>query len=228
MTHLRVLFSFLAVIVASVHAREARAGLINATNYSLTQITGSYAWGQTDWNDVAGQGFVNNGTDLAKVQTLMSDGYANSPPGGTVNGVYNWLPGGFHALEFQFNGGQQYTLDQLTFISSRSYGPGTPISVDYSLGGGPWITAVATTSGALGISTGSANTYVLNLGGVVADAFRFTTNGGDQVSLHEISIFGSPAAVPEPASLAIFGFLTVSVIGYVGLRGPKKRICPIA
>jgi hypothetical protein len=190
----------------------ASAQIIPSGEYSLTSITGSYAWGQTDWNDATCLGYVDNVADLATVETLLSDGYtaqsANSPCGANpiANGIYNWDPAGFHALEFDMVGGANYTLNQLNFMSSRSYSGTTPITVDYAVDGGPWTTAVATTSGTIGITTGAANTYSLSLGGVVADRFRFTTTDGDQVSLHEISIEGV-------AELAITSIPTLSEVG---------------
>jgi hypothetical protein len=155
----------------------------------LTSIVGSYAWGCTDWNGESTLGYVNNVSDLGTVEELLCDGYEFQPSGcSTPNGIYNWETPGLHALEFAFNGGTNYTLNSLSFISSRSYGTSTPISIEYSVDEGSWIEAASTTSGDLGITSGDAETYTINLGGVIADRFRYTTNGGEQVSIHEISI----------------------------------------
>lgn len=216
----RVTKMAVACVVLIAAAGQVQAGIISISEYSLTEITGVYAWGQTDWNDVVSSGSVNNVTDLGAVESLMSDGYTFSPSGGTINGIYNWPIGGFHALTFGFNGGTDFILDSLSFISSRNYGD-TPITVDYMLDGGGWITAASTTSDTLGITTGSANTYMISLGGIQADAFRFTTNSGRQVSLHEISVEGAAATVPEPSSLALFG-ICVCVAG-VGAARRRRR-----
>lgn len=197
-----LLFSFSATTVS--------AAPISSGAYSLTAIVGSYAWGCTDWNAADPLGYVDNIADIGTVQALLSDGYVFQPQGCTSNpnGIYNWDPvlegAGLHVLEFDFNGGTNYLLNSLSFISSRSYSDGTPISIEYALDGGAWIVAASTTSGGLGITTGDANTYVISLGGVLADRFRFVTNGGDQVSVHEIIIDGMAPAVPGTAGNPIF------------------------
>jgi len=180
-------FIFLLLFVFSPVSTSADT--LPCSEYTLTAIVGSYAWGCTDWNAVSTLGYVNNVSDLGTVEALLCDGYEFQPDECSVtNGIYNWETPGLHALEFAFNGGTNYTLNTLSFISSRSYEDGTPISIEYAVDGGSWIEAASTTSGALGIITGDANTYTINLGGVIADRFRYIINGGEQVSIHEIII----------------------------------------
>jgi len=201
------------------------SAIVPDSQYSLTAIIGSYAWGQRDHNDVSGLGYVDNVADRATVESLMSDGYTEvSPP--LFNGIYNWEPDGLHALEFAFNSGTNYSLNSLSFTSSRNYDNNTPISIEYAVDGSGWIVAASTTSGTLGIITGPVNTYTINLGGVIADRIRFVTNGGEQVSLHEIIIDGEKQgvlAVPTMTNWGIIIYMILTGIGVVYYLRRKNR-----
>ena len=155
----------------------------------------------------------------------MSDGYTEvSQP--LFNGIYNWDPAGLHALEFAFNGGTNYSLNSLSFMSSRSFANPTPISVEYAVDGSGWIVAASTTSGTLGIITGPVNTYTINLGGIVADRVRFVTDGGDQVSLHEIIIDGErqgALSVPAMTEGGMIVYMMLAGIGVVYFLRRKNR-----
>jgi hypothetical protein len=196
-----VLLSFSPIVSAQV---------IPADQYSLTALVGEFSWGYTDWNaHCSGTGLINNVTDLSAVETILSDGYADDfrtvcPATPPFNGIYNWPnPSNPATYEFAIAGGTNAILDELRFISSRSYNSSTSITVQYSLDGGPWTTAATTTAGTLGIVTGSAATYSLPLGGVQADRFRLTLQG-DQVSVHEIIVLGQGRlAVPALGSWGV-------------------------
>ena len=201
-------------------ATQASAVSISPGAYTMTGIVGTYTYGQTDLNYGVP---VANVADLGLVEGMMSDGY-HSPVNGGENeypsdiGIYNFPAAGLHALEFAMNGGQDYNLDSLSFISTRSFSDATPIQVDMALDGGGWVLAAATTSGALGIVTGTDAVYTIALGGVQADRFRLTTGGGGQLSIHEIIVGGEiitpddpgdPGVIPEPLTV-------VAVLGSMG------------
>jgi hypothetical protein len=196
----------------------ASADVISASTYSLTKLTGNFNYGYTDWN---GGSVVNNSAQLNRVEGILSDGYvANTTRKGTVNGIYSGYPDAANTIEFSFDGGVDYKLDSLTFLSSRSYSDATTVGLQYALNGGNWVTAMNTTAGALGITTGDAYNYTLNFGGVTADAFRLVLNG-DQISFHEISVDGAlkvaPAVVPEPTTVALLG------LGLLGFAASRRK-----
>jgi hypothetical protein len=207
--------------IALCAAVDVAAAPIAASTYSLTGLTGTFEYGRTDWNGLSDVGYVNDTTDISRVQTILSDGYTamSSGQNGQVNAIYSGYPGGENTIAFAFNSGMDYVLNSLTFLSSRSYASNTTIVLEYALNGGAWQTTASTTTGALGISTGNANNYTLNFGGVTADAFRLVLNGS-QISFHEISLDGAAAAVPEPTTIALLG---LGLLGFaVTRRKPAK------
>jgi len=229
MNHFRRILSGLCILLVS---QFSFAQLIPSSEYSLTELTASWVWGDTDFNaHCSGSGLIDNVADLAAVDDMLSNGYVDMPAncGGPFNGIYPWPdPDDFHTIEFAMDGGTNVIINQLSFISSRSYSDATDITVDYAIDGGPWITAIATTSGAMGITTGAANTYTLDLGNVDADRFRITT-AGDQVAFHEVMIDGDSAGsgptVPIP-TLSGWALILLSLlfIGVAWSRTSGRRI----
>ncbi|WP_426111340.1 PEP-CTERM sorting domain-containing protein [Massilia sp. PWRC2] len=213
------LFNAFVIAAALGLAAQAGASTIDSSSYSLTSLTGTFALGRTDWNAVGEFGSLNNTTQLAQVQTLLSDGYTPMTSSQTgYNGLYSGYPSNANTIEFAFNGGADYLLNSLTFLASRSYSSTTSVVLEYALNGGAWQTAASTTTGALGITTGAANNYLLNFGGVTADAFRLSLNGS-QISFHEISVDGT-TAVPEPGSVALLG------LGLMGALVARRKSKP--
>ena len=178
----------------------AQAAPVLTSAYSLTGLTGNWTYGRTNWNAFAEFGNLNNVTDLSTVESLLDGPYVplTSAQTGLRNGIYNWpLPSN---TSMTFTLSQIHTLNTLTFLSSRSNSGFTPVVLEYALGGGPWLLAQATTTGALGVTTGAANPYTLNFGGVVADQFRVSLStlvSGDQLSFHTISVDGASLSTPE-------------------------------
>jgi hypothetical protein len=223
----RKMKKFAFVVTATIcllNSTASLAALISPIEYNLTGLTGNFAYGRTDYNAYGESATFNldNVSSLSTVETLLSDGYV--PMGyipGQKNGIYSGYPStGFHSIEFAFNNGTDYLLNSFSFLSSRAYTSSTNIQLEYALNGQPWQIASSTTSGALGITTGNANSYTLDFGGILADSFRLTLNSGGQVSFHEVSIDGSKAtAVPEPATLALFG---LGLLGFVAGRRKAK------
>jgi hypothetical protein len=162
LTHpVRSLFTHTVGIVFAVLASTTIAAPIPTTDYALSEITGSFAWGFRDNNNVSASGYVNNATDLGVVATMMQDGLdfgthsgnSSGPGPNNTHGVYDGDGNAAGGLEFA-SGVGTLTLDSLTFHSSRSYSGGTIVEVDVRSGGGGWTNVVSTTSGALGIITG--------------------------------------------------------------------------
>lgn len=210
-------YSLVALLLATTSLVQAE--VVSPSDYSLTSISGTWAYGQTDWNDVGGAGAVNNAADVATVNGLLSDGYVPSASGGTVNGIYSAYPGfEIDVLTFAFAGGIDHVLSSLSFLSSRSYEDDTTLIFEYALNGSGWMAGASTTSGALGISTGAANWYTLFSGNITADAFRLTFVSGDQVSLHEIKLEGESSAPGVPEAGSTMGLFGLAVAGVALLR----------
>jgi hypothetical protein len=188
----------LALCVGNVYGTVLPPG----SGYNLTQINGSFAKGYTDWNDEACAGYINNVTEIGYVQTLLSDGYTFSPGGcfgGTVNGIYNWPPT-YHNLTFTTVSGP-IAFTSVSFMTTRNYDGATQLGVDY-WNGSAWVNAVTTTSGALGIGTGSIQTITITLPSTVtASQFRFFWNGGNQVNMHEFWINSTCLPTSSTATL---------------------------
>ena len=234
--------SLVAVICGLVMAAAAIAAPIPPASYTMS-LEGPWVWGWTDWNAVSCFGQMDNNADRARAEMLMSDGYVDNfntscdLPVDTTNGLYNWedvveadpdaanQPGQPEAasnacMVFDMNGGVEATVDSIDFISSRSYGDSTEVTVEYAMDGGPWTEALSTTSGDLGITTGPGNTYTLNLGGVTGDAFRLCALGaaGDQISFHEVT-FDGVAGVPSMPPLGMLALIAVLLtLGFMVLR----------
>jgi len=192
-------------------------------NYELTQIDGSWAWGNTQWNAVSLYGYVNNSTDVAQVDAIFHSPYVYQAPDTQINGIYNW-PAGTATLAFAVEGRNTATLNPLSVLPSRSYGGDTLVSLDYSTDhGATWTTALSSTTGAINwypVGTAGTQTEIVNLsfGGVSGNAFKLSFTGS-QISIHSLSVDGSTAVVPEPEGYA----LMLAGLGIVGLMAQRRR-----
>ncbi|GIW97409.1 MAG: hypothetical protein KatS3mg111_0742 [Pirellulaceae bacterium] len=227
----KLLISCFTVLLA-IPTQSSLAGLVDTSEYSLTQIEGVWSFGSTNRSNNAE---VDNVHDLSSVNNLMSDGYTDlyDNTGTAENGIYTYDPDNkgiyYGRLTFSFNGGNDFQLETLDFISSRAFSASTQVILEYQLDGGGWQNAVTTTTEDLGMHPLLSNafsspppagtTFTLNFGSVLADQFRLTFDGGNQVSIHEVSVFGSAiTAVPEPSSVVLSGLLVT--VGLFRRRRP--------
>jgi hypothetical protein len=206
-----------AAFAGSMLVGGARADVID---YNLLSISGSWAWGDTQWNNVSGAGYVNNGADVGTVNSIFHSPYVYQSPGSsTSNAIYNW-PAGTASLTFAVVGGSA-TLDSLSILSSRSYSSATAISLLSSNdGGATWTTDLTSTTGALGWNdVGTAGTLtetiLLPFGGVQGNEFQFVVSG-DQINIHTLTLNGSASAVPEASTwvMMLAGFAGLGFLGY--------------
>ncbi|WP_417672310.1 Ig-like domain-containing protein [Roseibium sp.] len=158
------------------------------TDFQVTSMTGRYQWGFTDWNALYPFGNLNNSTDLDAVTDILTDGYQYAPRGGSdfslVNGVYNY-PGPVNTMTFDLEG-DATLVDTFSFISSRSYSSSTVIEIEGLNENGIWESLFTSTTGAIGVTTGNARAYELDVTDMVTDEIRLTITGA-QVSLHEVA-----------------------------------------
>ena len=137
-------------VLAILMSSASYAGVIEVTDYRLTAINGNFSYGRTDWNANFEFGVLNNISDLSEVETLLSDGYTelSGSATGKTNSIYSSFQlNDFHSLEFSLM--DDYILESFSFLSSRSYNDLTALSLEYSLGGDAWQSAISTTSGVL-------------------------------------------------------------------------------
>jgi len=208
------------LIAIAVLASLAGVASAASVDYSVTGLSGTWAFGNTEWNGYDTLGNLNNTTDVGTVNEMLHSPYAYSAPGSAdVNGIYNYPSNA--SIVFSTSGAT--TFGSLTVLSSRSYAPWTTIQVDYSNDGGlTWLQALNTTTGALGwvdVGTGGSATesVTMNLGGVQGDELRLTANG-TQISLHTVSIDGV-SAVPEPSAMAML----LASLGVIGFAAKRRR-----
>lgn len=210
------------IAVALIASFGAMAHAENVS-YDLTQLDGSWAWGNTQWNLADSIGYVNNATDVAAVDAIFKSPYVYQQPDAAINGIYNW-PYGTASLSFEVDGGSNTVLNSLSVLSSRSYSSDTSVSLSYSDDHGvTWTSVLNTTTGALGwidVGTAGTTTETINLsfGGVTGNAFKLSFTGS-QISIHSVSVDGIKAVVPEPEGYA----LMLAGLGIVGLVMNRRR-----
>ncbi len=183
--------------------------LLPGSLYNLTALTGSWGWGVSDWHSNI---ILDNATEIAAVETILSDGYVfidPSTPTPPYNGIYSGYPTPISQMEFTSNSGP-IEFDSFSFISTRNNSNATTITIEYRTGGGAWNTVASTTSGALGITTGGANTYTIPFAAITADQFRVTTNL-NQISFHDVWINGSAASAITIAQTGTSGLTSGDV-----------------
>lgn len=218
--------SFESKLAVALLASCAALAHAESLNYELTQIEGSWAWGNTQWNTFSTDGYVDNSTDVGQVDAIFHSPYVYQAPYTEINGVYNW-PTGTATLAFSVNDGNTATLSTLSVLSSRSYSDDTLVSLDYSTDhGATWRTALNTTTGELGwlyVGTAGTKTETINLsfGGVLGNAFKLSFTGV-QISIHSLSVDGSAAVVPEPEGNALV-LAGLGIVGLMSLRGRQAK-----
>jgi len=199
------------------------AGIINSADYELTNIDGSFTWGNTNWNLAGSKGYVDNTADLSEIDTLLSDGYEfSSGNTGKVNGIYNWSTFGYHAFTYNFV--ETTTFSGLDLLISRNYSLLTPFFAEV-FDGNNWTTLVSGTTGDLGLTLSIMNNQAttqnvsVDFGSVTGNAIRFGYNNGSQIALHEVTFNGnvSTTSVPEPSTFAIFA------LGMIGLASRRYK-----
>jgi hypothetical protein len=208
------------LIAIAVLAGLAKVACAASVDYSVTGLSGTWAYGNTEWNGYGSLGNLDNTTQVGTVDALLHSAYTYSAPNSAAtNGIYNFPSSA--AIVFSTAG--MTTFDSLTVLSSRSYSPTTTIRVDYSNDGGlTWLQALNTSTGALGwvdVGTGGSatETITMALGGVQGDELRFSANGS-QISLHTVSIDGV-SVVPEPSATAML----VASLGLIGFAAKRRR-----
>jgi VCBS repeat-containing protein len=157
---------------------------------TVVNMVGNFQYGYTDWNAAATFGHIDASTDMATVTRILNDGYEFAPRGATdpdlINGIYNFGNSGPAYLDFDLGG--VTIVETFSLISSRNYSNSTEITI---LGRDPvsaaWLELFNATTGAIGITTGSARAYNLDVTDAAVDAMRFQITG-DQVSLHEVAV----------------------------------------
>jgi hypothetical protein len=226
------LFNIILTTVLLVVSSLSSAGIIDSDKYSLTDIDGSFTWGNTNWNLAGTTGYVNNNNDITQVDTLLSDGYVYSTGNNEqVNGIYNWSTAGYHAFTFNFY--EETTFNGLDLLISRNNSLLTPFFAEI-FDGNNWSNLVSSTTGDLGLTLRPRNqkditqTLSLDFGSVTGSAIRFGYNNGDQIGLHEVTFNGdiselafsdAISKVPEPSTFAI---LALGLIGLTSSRFKKK------
>jgi len=204
----------------------AQSSFAAGVDFDVSSLSGSWSWGDTQWNDVFNAGFVNDTADLSTVNSILHGAYAYTPAGAKPNALYNWDGGQEQSASVTFALANATTFSNLSILSSRSYSSATQVLVDYSANGGhTWTNAVTTTTGALGwadVGTLSTQTEALNiaLGGVVGDELRLTVDG-DQINLHTVAINGitNVSTVPE----ANASILMLAGLGVLAAKIARRR-----
>lgn len=159
--------------------------------FSVTELTGAWQWGFTDWNAWSEFGDLDNVADLAEATRILTNGYTYAEPEGTdfelVNGLYNW-PGPTNSMTLHFNEGPML-VDTFNFISSRAYDDSNTITIE-GFNGSVWTELGSASAEDLGIETGPAAAYEIDLDDAVVSDIRVTIVGpytDSQISLHEIA-----------------------------------------
>jgi len=176
-------------IQITVNGTNEPVAVVVAPAFAATAMTGQWQWGFTNWNALSPFGNLNDATALSEVTRILTNGYTYEPAGGTslalVNGIYNY-PGPVNTLDLTFSAGATL-VKTFDFVSSRSSSTSTVIKIEgKDAATGVWSVLGNTTAGALGVSTGVANAYEVDVVDAVVSQVRITLTGS-QLSLHEIA-----------------------------------------
>ncbi|MGJ8569716.1 MAG: tandem-95 repeat protein [Hoeflea sp.] len=182
-------------------------------SYSVYSLSGTYQWGFTNY--VATGYPINNASDLARVGTILSDGYTDFNgtylnPVEQTNGIYNLYSS---SNSINFNLGSFQTVETVSFITSRQESDTTYVTVQ-GWDGAAWVNMGSQyISVLMGVATYSGNGIAVNfdIADTLVSAIQFNIIGdaNAQLSIHEIAfnkdLSGVVAGDADPIILDLNG-----------------------
>ncbi len=207
----------------------ANSTTLSTDSYNLQNLGGNdggfWGWGKTNWN-LAAHLPINPLTDLAEVETMLSNGYTyvqgEYANWDNLNGIYNWGPTSAEReafLDYTFN--QDMELDsfslQLTRVTS-----GASVTANTYLDGQLTGTYVNLMSSLSWYSQDTPGFLSFDLGGMTVDSISLVFNGHQ--GLHELQFDGdiaapTPSPTPEPTTMVLFG---LGILGFAGVSRRKQ------